>query len=65
MNKKLCYITFFICFLVIIGLSIWLGFPKPANFNRSYICVVGYMFSIFFMTTSIVCCVEVGKDEYI
>lgn len=55
MRNILCSIVFFICFLVIIGLSIWLGFPPPENFDRTYICVVGFIFSVMFMVTAIIC----------
>lgn len=32
--------------LIIIALSIWMGFPKPQGFNREYIGLVGYLIGI-------------------
>lgn len=44
--KKLNILGIIFGALIIIGLSIWIGFPSPQGFDRNAICVVGYLFGI-------------------
>lgn len=46
MKKCLVVIATILGLLIIIGLSIWLGFPETSNFNRDYICLVGYIIGV-------------------
>lgn len=46
MKKCLVAIATILGLLIVIGLSIWLGFPETQNFNRDYICLVGYFIGV-------------------
>jgi hypothetical protein len=45
MKKFLSIFGIVIGLIIIIGLSIWIGFPSP-HFNRIAICLVGYFIGI-------------------
>lgn len=42
MGKVLSILSIIFGLLIIIGLSIWVGFPAPQGFDRTAICCVGY-----------------------
>lgn len=42
MKKIISILSIIFGLLIIIGLSIWVGFPSP-QYDRSAICVVGYL----------------------
>lgn len=44
MRRVLCILGIVIGVLVVLGLSIWIGFPAIQGFNRAPICGVGYFF---------------------
>lgn len=46
MKKCLVAIATIFGLLIVIGLSIWLGFPETPNFNRDYVCLVGYIIGV-------------------
>lgn len=46
MKKVLTILGIIFGVLLIIGLSIWVGFPSPQGFDRTAICIVGYLFGI-------------------
>lgn len=46
MRKKLGIIMIVVGLLVLLGFSIWLGFPATANFNRAPIGSFAYVFGI-------------------
>lgn len=46
MKKCLVAIATILGLLIVIGLSIWLGFPATPNFDRDYICLVGYIIGV-------------------
>ena len=51
---KLLATTFIILgLLIVIGLSIWVGFPAPKGFNRIAICYVGYIIGCGLLFTGI------------
>lgn len=43
MKKVLSMLGIIFGALLIIGLSIWVGFPSPQGFDRTAICAVGYL----------------------
>lgn len=43
MKKVLTILGIIFGVLLIIGLSIWVGFPSPQGFDRTAVCVVGYL----------------------
>jgi hypothetical protein len=43
MGKVLSILSIIFGLLIIIGLSIWVGFPAPQGFDRTAICFVGYL----------------------
>lgn len=43
---KLSVLGLILGILIIIGLSVWMGFPTPQGFNRNFIVVVGYLIGI-------------------
>lgn len=67
MKKKLKVIGILLTIvgvLMIIGLSIWVGFPGPQGFNREPICAVGYFFSIMMAVSGISLIVEfIGEED--
>ena len=48
MKKILSILSIIFGLLIIIGLSIWVGFPSP-QYDRSAICIVGYTTGIGLM----------------
>lgn len=44
MKKFLSILALIVSLVIIIGLSIWIGFPSPQGFDRTAICIVGYLF---------------------
>lgn len=42
MKKILSILSIIFGLLIIIGLSIWVGFPSP-GYDRSAICITGYL----------------------
>lgn len=51
---KLLATTFIILgLLIVIGLSIWVGFPAPKGFNRLAICYVGYVIGVGLIITGV------------
>ena len=44
MKKVLSILSIIFGVLLIIGLSIWVGFPSPQGFDRTAICIVLYLF---------------------
>lgn len=55
--KKICLVFLIIGLIIVIGLSIWLGFPSP-YYNRAAICVVGYIIG----TASLFVAAAIGAD---
>lgn len=45
-KKIFLYTIIVISILMIIALSIWLGFPSPEGFDRGPVCFVMYMISM-------------------
>ena len=43
MRQTLSILAMLLGVLIIVGLSIWVGFPTPAGFDRTAICLVGYL----------------------
>ena len=43
MRKTLSILAMLLGILIVVGLSIWVGFPTPEGFDRTAICLVGYM----------------------
>ena len=41
--KVLSILSLIIGLIIVIGLSIWIGFPSPQGFDRTAICYVGYL----------------------
>ena len=39
--------------VIVIGLSIWVGFPSPEGFDRTVICYVGYIIGLFLLFFSV------------
>lgn len=48
MKKIISILSIIFGLLIIIGLSIWVGFPSP-GYDRSAICIVGYITGIALM----------------
>lgn len=48
MKKIISILSIIFGLLIIIGLSIWVGFPSP-QYDRSAICIVGYITGIGLM----------------
>lgn len=46
MRRVLCILGIVIGVLVVLGLSIWIGFPAIQGFDRTPICGVGYFFGV-------------------
>lgn len=46
MRKTLSVLAILLGVLIVVGLSIWVGFPTPVGFDRTAICLVGYMLGI-------------------
>lgn len=53
--KKICLVYLIIGLIIVVGLSIWLGFPSP-YYNRTAISITGYIIG----TISIFCSICVG-----
>lgn len=48
MKKVLHILLIIFGILIVIGLSIWVGFPAPPNFDRTTIVMVGYFIGVGF-----------------
>ena len=46
MKRILSVLAVIVGLIIVIGLSIWVGFPSPPGFNRTAICYVGYLIGI-------------------
>ena len=42
-NKIIASIMIIFGVLLVVGFSIWIGFPPSSNFDRTPICVVGFV----------------------
>ena len=45
-NKIIASIMIIVGVLLVVGFSIWVGFPQSSNFDRTPICVTGYVAGI-------------------
>ena len=46
MKKFLSILALVVALGIIIGMSIWIGFPSPQGFDRTAIVVVGYALGV-------------------
>ena len=46
MRKFLAILAIILGLIMVIGLSIWVGFPAPLGFDRTAICCVGYLLGL-------------------
>lgn len=62
MKKALSILTTITGLSLIIGLSIWLGFPSP-NYNRVAISIVGYLLGVLLTYIGSMCTWLIIEDE--
>lgn len=53
MKKFLSILALIVSLVIIIGLSIWIGFPSPQGFDRTAIVVVGYALGVVLLWAGI------------
>lgn len=49
MKKVLNILLIIFGILIVIGLSIWVGFPSSPNFDRETVVLVGYILGFWFV----------------
>jgi hypothetical protein len=61
MKKVLSILGIIVSLLIIIGLSIWIGFPIE-GFDRTPICFVGYSIGVI---TLVICIMAIFSDSFL